>query len=145
MVLRGDSPRPSLRAMIQPHLYPKIQVPLGSWLARRRVASSTMDISDGLSTDLARLCAASGRAPKSGRTKYHVVPPATIRKLAKRKLDSLQLALHGGEDYELLFTLPPRHLQNLRNAPGVAALTPIGQITRCQKLSSCEKMAAANH
>ena len=46
---------PSLRK----HLYPEPRLALGQWLARRKLASSMMDISDGLSSDLARLCAAS--------------------------------------------------------------------------------------
>lgn len=49
-----------VKAFLQPHLYPQIPIELGVWLAEQRVASAMMDISDGLSTDLARLCKASG-------------------------------------------------------------------------------------
>ncbi|MGA7030340.1 MAG: thiamine-phosphate kinase [Candidatus Acidiferrales bacterium] len=140
LVLRGAAQDRSLRALTQPHLYPKIQVALGSWLARHRVASSAMDISDGLSTDLARLCAASGAGTKIWADKIptSTIPPAT-KKIAERKLDPLQLALHGGEDYELLFTIPPRQAKKLRNAPGAAALTHIGEITRNQKIVLVQK------
>src|SRR5271169_3278172 len=59
LVLSGHSRDRKLRALVQPHLYPKIRVELGAWLARQRIATSAMDLSDGLSTDLTRLCAAS--------------------------------------------------------------------------------------
>src|ERR1700735_1844964 len=49
-----------VRALMQAHLYPRIPIALGAWLAERGVASAMMDISDGLSTDLTRLCKASG-------------------------------------------------------------------------------------
>src|SRR6202044_2603857 len=53
LVLRGQAQDRQLRALVQPHLYPKIRVELGSWLAGQRIATSAMDLSDGLSTDLA--------------------------------------------------------------------------------------------
>jgi thiamine-monophosphate kinase len=39
------------------------------------------------------------------------------------------MALHGGEDYELLFTVPPKKVKRLREAPGFFELTAIGEIT----------------
>src|SRR6202041_3845004 len=106
----GHAQDRQLRAPVQPHLYPKIRVELGSWLAQHRIASSAMDLSDGLSTDLARLCAASQVGAKIYASKVPsvVIPAAAARYLGKPKLDPLQLALHGGEDYELLFTVSSR-------------------------------------
>ncbi|MGA8405568.1 MAG: thiamine-phosphate kinase [Candidatus Acidiferrales bacterium] len=131
LVLRGLASDRRFRALTQPHLYPKIRVALGEWLAQRRIASSAMDLSDGLSTDLARLCAASDTGAKIYPDKIPSVKiPAAAQKLGQRKLDPLQLALHGGEDYELLFTVPPHQAKKLRNAPGASALTAIGKITR---------------
>jgi thiamine-monophosphate kinase len=125
-----------LRTVLQPHLYPKIQLALGTWLAKRRMASAMMDISDGLSTDLARLCSASG---VGARMLAELVPrvaiPAELSKLAGGlKLDALKMALHGGEDYELLFTVSPRNVKNLRAAPGFSQLTAIGEVTRSKSL-----------
>jgi thiamine-monophosphate kinase len=40
------------------------------------------------------------------------------------------LALHGGDDYELLFTVSPRNSRKLSKAPGFSQLTAIGEITR---------------
>jgi len=122
--------------LLKPHLYPQIRVELGSWLARQRVASAMMDVSDGLSTDLARLCAASGAGARiwADRIPCVRIPAGASgklpRHLAKLKLDPLQLALHGGEDYELLFTVSPKNAKRLRRAPGFSEITAIGEIER---------------
>jgi thiamine-monophosphate kinase len=136
LVLRGHARNRQLRALVQSHLYPKIRIELGSWLARTRIATSAMDLSDGLSTDLARLCAASQVGAKIYASKVPAVtiPPAAARKIGKPKLDPPQLALHGGEDYELLFTVSPRQTRKLNRAPGAAALTAIGEITRNRQI-----------
>jgi thiamine-monophosphate kinase len=130
LVLRGHARDRKLRALTQPHLYPKIRIELGGWLAKQRIATSAMDLSDGLSTDLARLCTASQVGAKIYASKLPsvIIPAAAARKLGERKLAPLQLALHAGEDYELLFTIPPRHAEKLHLAPGPS--TPIGEITR---------------
>jgi thiamine-monophosphate kinase len=136
LVLRGRAQDRHLRALVQPHLYPKIRLELGSWLAGQRIATSAMDLSDGLSTDLARLCTASKVGAKIYARKVPavVIPAAIARQLGKSKLDPLQLALHAGEDYELLFTVSPRKAEKLHHAPGAATLTPIGEITRNRQL-----------
>lgn len=136
LVLRGHARNHQVRALVQPHLYPKIQIALGSWLAQHRTAASAMDLSDGLSTDLGRLCAASQVGAKIYASKIPsvTIPPAAARYLGKPKLDPLQLALHGGEDYELLFTVSSRQAKKLNGAPGAAALTAIGEITRKREL-----------
>jgi thiamine-monophosphate kinase len=136
LVLRGHARNRQLRALVQPHLYPKIRIALGSWLAQHRIATSAMDLSDGLSTDLARLYAASQVGAKIYTSKVPsvVIPATAARNLGQRKLDPLQLALHGGDDYELLFTVSPRQAKRLNRAPGSSALTPIGEITRDREL-----------
>lgn len=125
-----------LRRWLRPHLYPQIRLELGNWLAQRRVASAMMDISDGLSTDLARLCAASGVGARIGSDRIPLVltPAALSRRLGKVRLDPLRMALDGGDDYELLFTVSPRRARNLRGAPGFSELTAIGEITDRKKI-----------
>ena len=119
-----------LRRLLQAHFYPQIQLELGEWLARHRVASSMMDISDGLSTDLSRLCATSR---VGARIIAEHVP--TVRRFSPQiqthknlRIDPMELALHGGDDYGLLFTVPQRSIEGLKRAPGFSALTRIGEI-----------------
>jgi thiamine-monophosphate kinase len=136
LVLRGHARNRQLRALVQPHAYPKIRIALGSWLAQHRIATSAMDLSDGLSTDLARLCSASKVGAKIYASKVPsvAIPPEAARKLTNRNLDPLRRALHGGEDYELLFTVSSRQTKTLSQAPGATALTAIGEITRDRQL-----------
>lgn len=122
-----------LSSPLRAHLYPQIRVGLGAWLARNRMASAMMDISDGLSTDLPRLCAASGVGAHVWAERIPCVQiptPWRGKVLPPRQLDSLRLALNGGEDYELLFTVAPKNEKRLRRAPGFRDLTPIGHIER---------------
>lgn len=77
------------------HLRPEPRIRLGRFLRERLHATSCMDLSDGLSIDLHRLALASGLSAEIARPPIY--PGA-----------SLDQALHGGEDYELLFTLPRR-------------------------------------
>jgi thiamine-monophosphate kinase len=137
LVLAGAALHSKFRSEVRSHLYPKIQIELGAWLAKNHVATGMLDISDGLSTDLARLCAASHVGAKIYADK---IPCVTISaeaatKLRRRKLDSLRMALHGGEDYELLFTVSSRNLKRLRNASRFSALTAIGEITPKKKIT----------
>ena len=74
-----------------PHLYPEPRLAAGRKL--RQVATAAIDVSDGLSTDLAHLCQESGLAAEIDATALPVDARAT-----------LEQALHGGEDYELLFS-----------------------------------------
>jgi len=127
---------PRFRRVLRPHLYPQIRLKLGAWLARNRVPSAMMDISDGLSIDLSRLCGASrvGARIRASRIPRVAIPPSVAGRFRSLHLDSLQMALHGGDDYELLFTVPPRHVKRLRRAPGFRELTPIGEITRSKQI-----------
>src|SRR6185437_619163 len=127
LVLRGLAHRRSLRRYLQPHFYPKIPLALGQWLAMRRFATAMMDISDGLSTDLARLCAASGVGARIWARK---IPTA----LARLNLNALELALHGGEDYGLLFTVRPKCARLLRRLAPKIPITCIGEITRQKQI-----------
>ncbi len=121
----------ALRRLLQPHLYPKIRVALGAWLARTGMASALIDISDGLSTDLDHVCVASRAGARlwAERIPCVDVPAAQSKRVAKRKLDPLHMALDGGDDYELLFTVAPRDVPRLRQAPGFSDLRAIGEIT----------------
>jgi len=75
------------------HRRPMPRIEIGRALRGR--ATAAMDLSDGLSIDLHRLCEASGVA-------------AELEHVPIVKGSTIEQALHGGEDYELLFTMPPR-------------------------------------
>jgi thiamine-monophosphate kinase len=77
------------------HARPEPRLELGRFLRERLRATAAMDLSDGLSLDLRRLCLAS-------RVKAEIETPPRYPGA------SLDQALHGGEDYELLFTASPR-------------------------------------
>jgi thiamine-monophosphate kinase len=109
------------------HFYPEPRLELGRILRTKGIASAMIDTSDGLSTDLAHLCEESGVGAEIDAA---TIPRAHVGKLA-REVD-LDLALHGGEDYELLFTARPGK-QVPKQLAGVA-LTEIGQITRRKKI-----------
>jgi thiamine-monophosphate kinase len=118
--------------LLKKHLYPEPRLALGEWLAAHRCASSMIDTSDGLSTDLGHICKASGVGTIVWSPKIPVVSiPIELRRLA---LNPLDLALYGGEDYELLFTMPKklaaRMPRKLRGIP----ITVIGEITRSKKV-----------
>jgi len=109
------------------HFYPEPRIELGRILREKRLASAMIDTSDGLSTDLAHICEESGVGAELDAS---LIPRASVGKPA-REVD-LDLALHGGEDYELLFTAPPGKRIPARIA-GVP-LTQIGVITRSRKV-----------
>lgn len=136
LVLNGQALDPKLRVAIRPHLYPKIQIELGAWLAKNRLATAMMDISDGLSTDLARLCSASGVGARvyADRIPCVIIPPSVSKKIRTRKFDPLKVALHGGEDYELLFTVSQADAPGLEGAPNSRELIAIGEITKSKKI-----------
>lgn len=111
------------RLAVRRHLLPEPQLSLSRWLAaRRRVAA--IDVSDGLARDLHRLCRASGVGAVLDADALPVAhgSDALARALGE---NSRAVALSGGEDYVLLFTLqeriaPPKELGCVR----------VGRVTR---------------
>jgi len=106
-----------LHAALEPHLHPQARIAQGLWLARRGLATAALDLSDGLSTDLIHLCAASGVAAEVQADALPVYPGAT-----------LEQALSGGEDYELLFSAA--HSARIPRKIAGVAVTRIGRMTR---------------
>lgn len=128
LVKRARRPASRKDPLLRKHLYPEPRLALGQWLAARGLASAMMDLSDGLSSDLPRLCAASG---VGGRLEARTIPAVqTSGWNLKGEITPLRLALHGGDDYELLFTVPPSKARLVPRAVGTAVLTRIGRITK---------------
>lgn len=85
-----------------PHLFPQPRLATGWALRSRGLASAAIDISDGLSTDLHHLCEESGVGAVVDVALLPIHPLAQ-----KEGAAGLNFALHGGEDYELLFAARP--------------------------------------
>jgi len=110
-----------------PQQFPQPRLAVGQALLRRRLATACIDLSDGLSTDLTHLCNASNVSAELDITSLPAHPlTATLD-------DAAQIAaiLHGGEDYELLFTAS-RTTKVPRSIAGVP-ITPIGRILKPRK------------
>ena len=113
---------------IRAHLYPEPKCDLGRFLVRARLASAAIDISDGFSTDLGRLCAASG---VGACLRAELLPRPDPGLLG---IDTLDMALHGGEDYQLLFTVPPHRAAEIPSLFRGVPLRRIGEIQKTRGL-----------
>lgn len=125
--------------LIKAHLDPQPQVHLGRILAESGLVHAMMDISDGLATDLAHMCAESGAGAEIFKEDLPVSEQlaAAARKLANPLFD---WALKGGEDYQLLFTAAPEQGQNLRRLVADQTgkdISAIGRITQGQGVYLC--------
>jgi len=118
---------PKNNRALRKHLYPEPRLALGQWLADGKLASSMIDLSDGLSSDLPRLCAASG---VGARIEAARIPSPKAPLTASKRFDALGLALNGGDDYELLFTVGANKAPRMPRSFRGLALTEIGEITR---------------
>lgn len=113
--------------------YPEPRVRVGRWLSQKKLATAMIDLSDGLSVDLAHICRESRVSA--------LIEESAIPIAGRANLD---LALHGGEDYELLFTAPPRAKLPLKVA-GVA-ITRIGEVRpRSSKRSQMQIRDGSGH
>lgn len=115
--------------LIGRHLRPTARVAEGQWLNTHRFATSAIDISDGLSGDLRHICRESHVGADLDLAALPL-SPACHAFAASRELDPVDLALTGGEDYELLFTVSPRQRPRLERAALKRgfSLTCIGRI-----------------
>ena len=125
---RPDEPQwPLIQELLLQHLRPSPRVGWGLVIGEERLATAMIDISDGLSSDLHHLCRESkvgamidiARLPLDGRV---------VELCSRRALDPLLLALNGGEDFELLFTVTPSNVSKLPVKVDGVSLTHIGEI-----------------
>ena len=106
------------------HFYPDPRIAVGQFLREHQLASAMIDTSDGLSTDLKHVCDESG----VGAVVDQIVLPALPSD------ESFRHALHGGEDYELLFTVPPDRVRRLPERIAGIPITRIGGMTKDRQL-----------
>lgn len=109
------------------HFFPDPRIALGRVLRQRGLISAMIDTSDGLSTDLVHICEESGVGAE---IQEELIPRASVGRPLKAV--DLDLALHGGEDYELLFTAPESKKMPSRIVG--TAITLIGHITPGRKI-----------
>jgi thiamine-monophosphate kinase len=108
-------------------LRPEPRVGWGIILGEEKLATAMIDVSDGLSSDLNHLCSASGAGALIDSSLLPIDSQVT-ELCGRRALDPLQLALHGGEDFELLFTVKPEHVARLPRRVDGTQITRIGEI-----------------
>jgi thiamine-monophosphate kinase len=107
-----ESSSEAVESCLRAQLDPRPPLALAGSLAERGLARAGMDLSDGLSSDLAEMCRQSG---VGARVEAEAVPvAAAVAGLERaRGGDALSLALHGGEDYELLLAVAPDDFEAL--------------------------------
>lgn len=108
-------------------LRPEPRVGWGIVLGEEQLPTAMIDISDGLSSDLNHLCEASGVGASIESSRLPIDSQVTDL-CGRRALDPLQLALHGGEDFELLFTVKPADAGRLPRRVDGIQITRIGEI-----------------
>jgi thiamine-monophosphate kinase len=126
----GRAMQPVLKRALHAHFYPWPRVALARALQRYR-PSAMIDLSDGLSTDLHRLCQASGVGAWLQAEHIPAISPS-VQLAELRRNPPLDLALHGGEDYELLFTIPKSRAARLPRILAGVRLRSVGEITHAR-------------
>ena len=120
-----------IRRLIERHLRPAPRVEWGRKIALAGCANSMIDVSDGISSDLSHICEQS----KVGALLYSSKIPfsaALLKSMDHLEKTLLHYALSGGEDYELLFTVPPAKIRKVQSLDIPA--TEIGEITHTRAL-----------
>jgi thiamine-monophosphate kinase len=127
--LRLASEQHGIAQAIHRQRRPAPRVSWGALLGEEAIASAMIDISDGLSSDLTHLCHES-RVGATIDARRIPIDPNVTRLCESLRLNPLQAALNGGEDFELLFTIHPRDLARLPISVGGVTATYIGDVTR---------------
>ncbi|MEO6655171.1 MAG: thiamine-phosphate kinase [Pyrinomonadaceae bacterium] len=111
------------RELCQLHLQPLPQVTTGIYLRKHQLANAMIDLSDGLSSDLAHICRSSSIGARIIAERLPI--SANVKEYASSSDAQLDLALNGGEDFELLFTTDPQSISRL----DPAVFSVIGEVT----------------
>jgi thiamine-monophosphate kinase len=131
-ILRQDLQldRTLLEPLIRAHLDPQPQLAAGRLLAREGLATACIDLSDGVATDLMHICRLSQVGARL--TAADLPIPSGVTAVARMvDQDPLELALQGGEDYQLLFTCSPAQASRLPEVfrrAGLGVPSRIGEI-----------------
>ena len=123
----GDEDSQKLDHVLLRQLRPEPRVGWGIVLGEERLATAMIDLSDGLSSDLNHLCEASNVGALIDASLLPI-DERVVELCGRRALDPLQLALHGGEDFELLFTVKAEDAARLPKRVDGVELKRIGTI-----------------
>jgi len=118
----------AIETLLLCQLRPQPRVGWGIVLGEERLATAMIDISDGLSSDLGHLCEESNAGSLIDSSSLPIDREVSLL-CGRRALDPLMLALHGGEDFELLFTVRPDDVGRLPKRVDGVAISRIGEIT----------------
>lgn len=118
------SSKNDIQKLLSQQLKPNPQIEIGQILSEKSLATAMIDTSDGLSSDLAHLCRASGVGAKIFADKIPV-----DENLKKQFSEALDFALNGGEDFELLFTTNPKKKSRLEKELKNFPFEYLGKIT----------------
>ena len=136
--LSSRSDDDAIQSLLLRQLRPEPRIGWGIVLGEERLATAMIDLSDGLSSDLHHLCKESNVGV--------IIDAASLplnddvkQLCGRRALDPLALALHGGEDFELLFTVAPENVSRLPKRVDGVGISPIGEITEYRDVQLKEK------
>ncbi len=124
----GIKKKKSEALLIKRHLHPIPRLDVGQQLSRNKLAHAAIDLSDGLSGDFRHVCQASQVGAELWEEHIPISPECQAFAYDHGKLP-LDMALGGGEDFELLFTAPARHRQRVE-AISKSSKVPISCIGR---------------
>jgi thiamine-monophosphate kinase len=119
------------RSLCRKHLTPLPRIAEGLFLSQKKLASAMMDISDGFFTDIVNLTEASGVGAQIQIDDLPLSP--SLRKYgAEKRIDPALVALSGGEDFELLFSVSPRNIKKMNRLiqSGRIRAKSVGKTTR---------------
>jgi thiamine-monophosphate kinase len=119
----------ALNDLLLRQLRPQPRVAWGLRLGAKKLATAMIDVSDGLSSDLFHLCEESGVGADIEAARLPVDPLIMEAGKVKTAPDALALALDGGEDYELLFTVRPTDAARVPKKIDGVNLSQIGVVT----------------
>ena len=118
----------AIETLLLRQLRPSPRVGWGIVLGEERLATAMIDVSDGLSSDLAHLCEESQVGALIDSSSVPIDKDVSTL-CGRRALDPLMLALHCGEDFELLFTVRPEDVARLPKKVDGVAISHIGEVT----------------
>ena len=124
----SDDESQAIDSLLLRQLSPQPRVGWGIVLGEEQLATSMIDISDGLSSDLHHLCDESAVGAVIDAASLPL-DENVVQLCGRRALDPLALALHGGEDFELLFTVAPENAARLPKTVDDVPISRIGEVT----------------